>query len=315
MALFIKGINVNTGEAHVKNGIMLSEETRMMLIPKRLYRSDTVHRNLTGDPYNGLISCGFLYKHPDQGKTLSDINLQFDHYGGLLVLSGHGTHVDCEGHSYLLSQGSFVQRLPGKVHTSHIEPDGEWLEFFICIGRDLFDSLARLQVLEGRLDVLTPGITPALVARMESFLAACRQTSEQDLSMLLSEALQILFTVTRMHRLACGNDEMTDWVDKACRMMGELAMSPEGHVRVETVAGRLGIGVERFRKGFKERMGMPPGEYLRNRRMNVAQSMLAEGHRSVKEIALTLGFSDASTFSKQFRQAVGVSPQRFRAMY
>jgi len=189
------------------------------------------------------------------------------------------------------------------------------LEFFICIGRDLFDSLARLHVLDGRQDVLNPGITPALVSRMETFLAACRLTSEHDLSMLLSEALQILFTVTRMHRLARGNDEMADWVDRACRLMSELASSPEGHVRVEMVAQQLGIGVERFRKGFKERMGMPPGEYLRNRRMNVAQSMLAEGHRSVKEIVLTLGFSDASTFSKQFRQAVGVSPQRFRAMY
>ena len=94
-----------------------------------------------------------------------------------------------------------------------------------------------------------------------------------------------------------------------------MAGGPEGHLKVEEIARHVGVGVERFRKGFREQVGLPPAEYLRMRRMNAAQSMLADGHRTVREVALALGFPDAFSFSRQFKQAVGVSPSRFRMLY
>lgn len=286
-----------------------------MMLPGRLFRNDTIHRQLTGDPFNGLLSCGFLHKTAEPGRSIFDKDLVFDHYGGLLVLSGKGTHTDSEGRSHPLSQGCFVQRMPGKVHTTYVYPDGKWLEFFICIGRDLFETLVRLGVLDGRNDVLVPGVSPALVARMESLLENCRRSADQELPFLLAEAQHLLFTVTHLHRNAQGADGKTDWVDRACRIMGEWASSGKGHVPAEEVAAAVGLGYESFRKGFREQMGMAPAAYLRRRRINNAQSLLADGLRSVKEVAYLLGYPDAATFSKQFRQSVGMSPDRFRTLF
>ena len=287
----------------------------MMHIPARLLRSDTVHRNLTGDPINGLLSCGFLHKTPDRGRNPSDVDICLPYYGGLLLLSGSGTHIDRNGRAWPLAQGHFVQRYPGRKHTTIVDPDGKWLEFYICLGRDLFESLVRLRVLDDQQEVLNPGLTPALLARFEAFRSACRQAEDTELPLLLSEAQHLLFTMMRMHRASQDHGASGDWIDLACRLIGEVAGGPEGQLTVEAIARQVGVGVERFRKGFRERTGLPPAEYLRMRRMNAAQTMLADGHRTVREIALALGFPDAFSFSRQFKQTVGVSPSRFRMLY
>lgn len=286
----------------------------MMTISSRLFRNDTVHRQLTADPFNGVLSCGFLHKVGGPGRQISDRDIVFNHYGGLLVLSGTGTHTDSEGRVFPLSQGSFVQRLPGRVHSTHVEPDGAWLEFFICIGRDLFESLVRLRVLDDRQEVLTPGISPALVAGMEGLLENCRRGTEHELPFLLMEAQRLLVTLTQLHRNAVGADETGDWVARACRIMGERAAAGCGTILIEEIAMLVGVGYERFRKGFRERVGMAPAEYYRRRRINNAQSMLADGQKSVKQVAYLLGYPDAASFSKQFHQSVGVSPDRFRTL-
>ncbi len=287
----------------------------MLKIPERLFFSDTVHRDVTSDPFNGIVSCGFLHKSSKQLRLFSDIDLTFDYYGGLLVLSGSGTHIDNEGKSWPVTQGSFIQRIPGKLHSTYIKPDGLWLEFYICIGKDLFDSLVKLRMLDGHHDVLAPGITIGLLRRMEYFLQSCKKAEETDLPFLLVEAQHLLVTIFQMHCQATNNDSVSDWIDKACRLIGELAASNKRHVLVEDIAKELGVGVELFRKKFKSRIGISPGEYFRRRRINIAQSMLANRHRSVKEVALDLGFSDGFAFSKQFKKLVGISPSQFRKLY
>ncbi len=47
----------------------------------------------------------------------------------------------------------------------------------------------------------------------------------------------------------------------------------------------------------------------------MAQKMLADNDLSIKEIALELGYSDAYTFSKQFKKLMGLSPTEFKKIY
>jgi AraC-like DNA-binding protein len=43
-----------------------------------------------------------------------------------------------------------------------------------------------------------------------------------------------------------------------------------------------------------------------------AARLLAEGGRSVTDVALDVGFADLSNFVRSFRRAAGVSPREFR---
>ena len=60
----------------------------MTEIPKELFETRSVHKNIGMDPNNSILSCGFIHhtRHLSQNE-----NLVFKYYGALLLLSGEGT--------------------------------------------------------------------------------------------------------------------------------------------------------------------------------------------------------------------------------
>ena len=53
---------------------------------------------------------------------------------------------------------------------------------------------------------------------------------------------------------------------------------------------------------------MPPGQKLREMRLNHANSLLAETDMSITDIAVASGFSSANAFRIAYRKAFGVAP-------
>lgn len=279
-----------------------------MNIPAEYFKNSTVHRSMGSDEARGIISCGFLHK---KQQSNSDRNLLFEYYGSLLLLSGEGTHVDCDGRTYALTPGCFIQRLPGKLHSTYVKPDGKWLEFFICFGRGVFDSLAEINVLNRQQDVLYPGINAALLNEFVGFMAALKAAPEEELPLMLAEAQRIIFTIYRMHWRNSIKHENMELIKQACRLLGD----PLNRISAQETAEQLGVGYEKFRKLFAAQMGASPGEYAIQSRINAAKSMLIESGQSVKDIALKLGFTDAFTFSRQFSKSVGMPPSQYKKLY
>jgi AraC-like DNA-binding protein len=69
-----------------------------------------------------------------------------------------------------------------------------------------------------------------------------------------------------------------------------------------------GTSVAHFSRAFKRSVGLPPHRYLLHRRIAMATRLLGEGERSLTDIALSLGFSDQSLFTRQFAALTGMTP-------
>lgn len=67
-----------------------------------------------------------------------------------------------------------------------------------------------------------------------------------------------------------------------------------------------------FSRAFKQSFGMPPHRYHMMRRMEAAKNLLGGTQTPVTQIALQLGFSEASSLSAGFRRLIGVSPSEYR---
>ena len=67
-----------------------------------------------------------------------------------------------------------------------------------------------------------------------------------------------------------------------------------------------------FIRKFRDVCGMPPAEYLLNRRLEAARHLLLTTGLSAAEIAVRTGFYDASHFTRAFRTAEGCTPNEFR---
>ncbi len=67
-----------------------------------------------------------------------------------------------------------------------------------------------------------------------------------------------------------------------------------------------------FSRAFKQSFGMPPHRYHMMRRVEAAKELLNTTKTPMTEIALRLGFSEASSLSAGFRRMTGVSPSAYR---
>ena len=84
------------------------------------------------------------------------------------------------------------------------------------------------------------------------------------------------------------------------------------NISVEKLAVSSGININIFYKIFMEIYGETPYAYLKRYRMNVAAVQLLTGERRIGDIAMDLGYSNASKFAKAFYSVYGELPREYR---
>jgi AraC-like DNA-binding protein len=82
---------------------------------------------------------------------------------------------------------------------------------------------------------------------------------------------------------------------------------------VERLADVAGMSRSSFAERFSEAYGSGPMTLLRDLRMHLAASLLAQSDLPVKRIAELAGFQSRSAFTRAFESATGLSPRGFRA--
>lgn len=86
----------------------------------------------------------------------------------------------------------------------------------------------------------------------------------------------------------------------------------DSRISVADLAGLVHLSPYHFARAFRQSFGIPPHRYHMSRRVETAKNLLGGTATSVTEIALRLGFSEASSLSAGFRRLTGVSPSTYR---
>src|SRR5579862_4824769 len=83
-------------------------------------------------------------------------------------------------------------------------------------------------------------------------------------------------------------------------------------VAIAAIADELGLSVRQLERVCREHVGMGPASLYRQLRMRYAHWLVENTDRSVTEIAIEAGFADCAHFSRQFKDAYGLSPSTRR---
>ena len=83
-------------------------------------------------------------------------------------------------------------------------------------------------------------------------------------------------------------------------------------IGISELARLVGLSQFHFIRAFKHSVGLSPYQYVLSERISVAKELLSQRDRSTADVALAVGFSDASQLSRVFRKLVGVTPTAFR---
>ena len=83
-------------------------------------------------------------------------------------------------------------------------------------------------------------------------------------------------------------------------------------IKIESLAKKTGYTCRHFRSLFTEKMGIPPSEYLLNKRLESSRNLLLATSQNIVEISQSCGFSSASQFAMLFKRYAGMTPSEFR---
>jgi AraC-like DNA-binding protein len=83
-------------------------------------------------------------------------------------------------------------------------------------------------------------------------------------------------------------------------------------LRLPGLAEMAGMSVYQFDQRIRSLFHVTAGQYLVKVRIDAACTRLSGTAEPLAQIALACGYSDQSSFSRQFKQAVGISPLAYR---
>ena len=100
------------------------------------------------------------------------------------------------------------------------------------------------------------------------------------------------------------------------RVLRRVQEYVEAHLSEDLELGQLartaGLSLHHFARAFKTSAGVPPHQFVLQRRLSRARDLLTSTDRPIADIAIAAGFSDQSHLARRFRESFAVSPIAFR---
>jgi AraC family transcriptional regulator, transcriptional activator FtrA len=94
--------------------------------------------------------------------------------------------------------------------------------------------------------------------------------------------------------------------------LGALARSNLAALSVEFLASKLGLSTRTLARRFAEELHTTPGQWIQDRRLDAAKSLLEQTRLTVSEICYRIGYQDVASFSRLFSAKIALPPGEYR---
>ena len=227
-----------------------------------------------------------------------------------------------ESEHYAFSTGQVFVVRPGEVHGGDEGTLSPCEHYWLRIRFPAKGSLASMTTAETaelrtayqhlRYRVFTA--SPEVNEFFERLLAEHRRGPARSPLMARAMLHALIITVVRDHERHCQIAKQKPLVTWHVRRTLEWLEHQlhQSEVRLDSIAGNVGLSPAGLRSRFKAETGYTLHEYLLNRRVEEARRRLVETDDDIITIAHHLGFSSSQYFATVFRRQVGTAPGDYR---
>ncbi|WP_347488107.1 AraC family transcriptional regulator [Desulfoscipio sp. XC116] len=234
--------------------------------------------------------------------------------------------MDYKNHKvFYIGSGDFIAALLGDKHHKHIFPLGNYEGISIVTTETKLDGFLKTIFMDTQIT------SSVLIQKMKQcgkfMLLSNRYKIKEIMSkmIILNDTFWKEKTVLKFAELVILliDDDMEAMeskekyferhlTDKVKQIKKEVTENMEEHLTIKEVAEKHHISSRAFSECFKEIYGKTYYAFIKEFRIKKAADMLRSTNNSVTEIAITVGYQNASKFSKAFSDIVGVTPICYR---
>lgn len=262
---------------------------------------------------NGYFTA-LLHEHAIQlhhfgiSRNMGPFQLEASSRGDYLTIHfiAEGSMIMKEENTYTLGKGD-VAVTTQEDHYRFLDNNGKQaVRWYFCIYPTLGASLFRSSGILADRTVFHPSAPQKLAVLLRSLHSMLLDQSVEIMMPISAVLYHFLIELNKQYKHV---DNISSW-----EIMVSFLRRPPFNYTVADLAKKYGVSVRTFDRHFKSKFGKSPREYLAERRLSHASYLLTQGSCAISEIASICGYTDTSHFVHDFKQRVGVPPNKYRKM-
>ncbi len=249
--------------------------------------------------------------HPTRYLFNTDVGRVLNEYQLLYITQGKGVFVSNSIRKVELQEGHMFLLFPGEWHSYRPNKATGWNEYWIGFNGNIIETWENDGFVSRENPIFNVGLNEELISlyKRAIIIADAQEANyQQALSGIVCNLISMAIYLSKNKDFS--RSDVVAKINNAKIVVQENINT----ITPEELAKSVLMSYSQFRKSFKEYTGFAPGQYIVEVRMNMAKEMLTHTSKSVKEIALELGYENKDYFFTVFRKTTGITPSRYRIL-
>ena len=249
-------------------------------------------------------------KHPqsyifswEKGRVLSEYQIVY-------ISNGKGILEVADAAPILLEAGTIFLLFPNVWHRYQPIFETGWEEFWVGFNGHYVEYLMRQDCFNPQNPVLKVGFDSEILNIFIRLMDISKQESTVFSQMASCFVIQLLGLVNASALMVDRTKSQQEQIIQTIRF--KIHNNWDKNPNLETLAAESNISYDWFRKAFKEIIGVAPGQYLLDLKIQKAAQMLRQTNLTISEIALKTGFDNEFYFSRMFKIKMVCTPSSYR---
>lgn len=251
-----------------------------------------------------------LSPYPDGYKFSENGRRTLNEYQLFYITRGSGYFESASCSRTKIEAGMMFILFPGEWHTFAPNPETGWDDHWIGFNGSFMDDKIRGGFFTFKNCVFKVGIDTRIIDTFHEIIDIATEEKRGYQQVIASLAISL---IGRIHyediNHTYGDTYIQRIINQAKAVMKEDLAN---NVPLEEIAQSLDISYSLFRREFKKKCGISPGQYRMELKFTKAKEMLLTTNMSIAEISSKLHFECIGQFSTFFKKRCGTSPLEFR---
>lgn len=266
-----------------------------------------------------VTTAGFQHVHPGEEYPLSthpegyrfpeNKRRVINEYQLYYITRGSGFFESASCSRTRIEAGMMFMLFPGEWHSFAPDPETGWDDHWVGFNGSFMDDKIRNGFFTFRNCVFKVGVNESMIETFHEILDIASDEKKGYQQLIASLAISL---IGRLHYEDTNHTNGDTYIMRVINQAKTVMREDMDNQPLEEIAESLGISYSLFRREFRRKCGISPGQYRLELRLAKAKELLYSTNISIAEISSMLHFECIGQFSTFFKKRTGIPPHEFR---